>query len=119
MARYIDGFVPPVPKANLDAYLKMARDASAVWKEYGALEYIEAVADDVPEGEKTSFAKSVQLKPDETIIFAYIVYKSREDRDRVNAAVMEDPRIKSYDMKNSPFDATRMFWGGFKTILDA
>ncbi|MBW3567852.1 MAG: DUF1428 domain-containing protein [Proteobacteria bacterium] len=118
MSRYIDGFVLPVPKKNLDAYRKMAETAGEVWMEYGALEYIEAVADDVKAGTHTSFPQSVQLKDDETVIFAWIVYSSREERDRINAAVMKDPRIAGYDPESMPFDGKRMFWGGFGSIVE-
>jgi uncharacterized protein YbaA (DUF1428 family) len=116
---YVDGFVVPVPKNKLDAYRKMARMASKVWKEYGALDYKECVADDVKVGKQTSFPQSVKLKSGETIVFAYIVYKSRAHRDSVNKKVMSDPRLmKMCDPKNPPFDMKRMFWGGFKTIVE-
>lgn len=118
MARYIDGFVLPVPRKNLEAYRKMAEEAGEVWKEYGALEYIECVADDVQSGEVTSFPQSVQLRDDETVIFSWIVYESREKRDEVNEKVMKDPRIAGMDMQNLPFDGKRMFWGGFETIVE-
>lgn len=118
MTRYVDGFVLPVPKKNLDAYRKMAETAADVWKEHGALEYVEAVADDVKPGKVTSFPQSVQLKDDETVVFAWITYPSREDRDRINAAVMKDPRIAGYDPATLPFDGMRMFWGGFETIVE-
>jgi uncharacterized protein YbaA (DUF1428 family) len=115
---YVDGFVLPVPIDNLDAYRKMARKAGKVWREHGALEYIECVADDVKPGKSTSFPQSVKLKPGETVVFAYIVYKSRKDRDRINAKVMADPRLASMmDPKVMPFDGKRMFWGGFKPIV--
>lgn len=119
MARYVDGFVLPVPKKNVAAYRRQARLAGKVWKEHGALEYIEAVADDVQPGKLTSFPQSVKLKPDETVVFAYIVYKSRAHRDRVNKKVMADPRLAHMmDPKAMPFDPKRMFWGGFKTIVE-
>ena len=92
--RYVDGFVVPVPKKKVAAYRRMARKAGKVWREHGALEYIECVADDVKPGKHTSFPQSVKLKPGETVVFAYIVYKSRAHRDRVNAKVMKDPRLK-------------------------
>ncbi len=117
MARYVDGFVVPVPTAKLDAYRALAAKAGEVWKEYGALEYVECVADDVKPGKVTSFPQSVQLKDDETVVFAWIVYESREARDRINAQVMEDPRLK-HSMDDMPFDGMRMFWGGFKTIVE-
>ena len=118
MARYVDGFVVPVPKKNLAAYRRMAQKAGKVWREHGALEYIEAVADDVKPGKHTSFPQSVKLKPNETVVFAYIVYASRAQRDRINAKVMKDPRLaKMMDPKAMPFDLKRMFWGGFRTIV--
>ena len=114
---YVDGFVVPVPKENLAAYRKLARKAGKIWREYGALEYVECVADDVQPGKRTSFPQSVKLKPDETVVFSYIVYKSRAHRDRVNKAVMADPRIKDMGPEGCPFDGKRMFWGGFKQIV--
>ena len=115
---YVDGFVLPVPTANLAAYRRMAKKAGEVWKDHGALEYHECVADDVQPGKLTSFPQSVKLKANETVVFAWIVYKSRKDRDRINAKVMTDPRMASMmDMKNMPFDGKRMFWGGFKTMV--
>lgn len=117
--RYIDGFVLPVPKKNLAAYRRMAQTAGKVWRDHGALEYVECVADDVKLGKLTSFPQSVKLKPSETVIFAYIVYKSRAQRDRINAKVMKDPRLANMmDPKAMPFDAKRMFWGGFKSIVE-
>lgn len=118
MARYVDGFVLPVPKDNIEAYRKIAQAAGEVWREYGALEYVECVADDVQSGEVTSFPQSVKLKDDETVVFAWIVYESREQRDEVNEKVMNDPRIKDMGPENMPFDGKRMFWGGFKTIVE-
>lgn len=116
--RYVDGFVLPVPKKNLAAYRRMAQTAGNVWRDHGALEYVECVADDVKPGKHTSFPQSVKLKPGETVIFAYIVYKSRAQRDRVNAQVMKDPRLaKMIDPKAMPFDGKRMFWGGFNVML--
>jgi len=114
---YVDGFVLPVPKKNLDAYLEMARKAGDIWMEHGALSYVETAADDVQDGEVTSFPKAVQLQPDETVVFAWATYASREDRDRIMEKVMKDPRMQM-DPKNFPFDGKRMFWGGFKTIVD-
>jgi uncharacterized protein YbaA (DUF1428 family) len=116
---YVDGFVVPVPTKNLAAYRRMASLAGKVWREHGALEYIECVADDVKPGKVTSFPQSVKLKRGETVVFSWIVYKSRKDRDRVNAKVMKDPRIAPMmDVKSLPFDGKRMFWGGFKEIVD-
>jgi len=116
---YVDGFVVPVPTKNLAAYRRMASLAGKVWREHGALEYIECLADDVKPGKYTSFPQSVKLKRGETVVFSWIVYKSRKDRDRVNAKVMKDPRIAPMmDVKSLPFDGKRMFWGGFKEIVD-
>ena len=114
---YVDGFVVPVPKAQLKAYRALARKAGKVWKEHGALDYHECVADDVTVGKRTSFPRSVKLKDDEVVIFAYIVYASRRERDRINKAVMADKRLSSMDPKSMPFDGKRMFWGGFKTLV--
>jgi uncharacterized protein YbaA (DUF1428 family) len=116
---YIDGFVVPVPKKSLSAYRRLARKAGKVWREHGALEFRECVADDVKPGKITSFPQSVKLKSGETVVFSWIVYKSRAHRDRVNAKVMKDPRITAnMDPKSMPFDAKRMFWGGFKVMVD-
>jgi len=118
MARYVDGFVLPVPKRNLAAYRRIATKAGKVWREHGALEYVEAVADDVKPGKLTSFPQSVKLKPGEVVVFSYVVYKSRRQRDRVNAKVMKDPRLAKMMVPGSmPFDGKRMFWGGFKPIV--
>ena len=119
MPRYVDGFVVPVPTGKLDAYRRMARKAGNIWKEYGALEYVECIADDVKPGKVTSFPQAVKLKPGETVVFSWIVYKSRAHRDSVNAKVMKDPRLAPMmDPKTLPFDGKRMFWGGFKTLLE-
>ncbi len=119
MAHYVDGFVVPVPKKNLAAYRRMARKAGKVWIEHGALQYTECLADDVKPGKRTSFPQSVKLKDDETVIFAWIVYKSRAQRDRVNAKVMADPRLAAMmDPKTMPFDGKRMFFGGFKGLVE-
>jgi uncharacterized protein YbaA (DUF1428 family) len=116
---YVDGYVLPVPKKNLEAYRRMAQKAGKVWRDHGALEYIECIADDVKPGKHTSFPQSVKLKPAETVVFAYIVYKSRAHRDRVNAKAMKDPRLANMmDPKAMPFDGKRMFWGGFKVLVD-
>jgi uncharacterized protein YbaA (DUF1428 family) len=118
MGKYVDGFVMPVPKANVEAYRRVAENAGKVWREYGALEYVECVADDVKPGEVTSFPQAVKLEPDETVVFAWIVYESREHRDRVNEQVMKDPRITNIDPKSMPFDGKRMFWGGFEVLVE-
>lgn len=119
MAHYVDGFVVPVPKDNLEAYRRLAEKAARIWKEHGALQVWECAADDVQTGKVTSFPQAVQLKDDEMVVFSFIVYPSREVRDRCNAAVMADPRMKeSMSAKAMPFDAMRMFWGGFETIVE-
>lgn len=111
---YVDGFIVPVPKKNMKAYMKMAKKAAKVWKEHGALEVRECAADDVKVGKWTSFPRSVKMKPSETVVFSYIVYKSRKDRDRVNAKVMKDPRLADMmNGKDMPFDGKRMIYGGF------
>ena len=115
---YVDGFVVPVPKKKMQAYLAMARKAGKVWLEHGALEYRECVADDVKWGKRTSFPRSVKQKAGETVMFSYIVYKSRADRDRVVARVMKDKRLAAMmDPKGMPFDAKRMIYGGFKPVV--
>ncbi len=117
--KYVDGFVLPVPKKNLAAYRKMARLCGKVWREHGAQEYTECVADDVKPGKHTSFPQSVKLKADEVVVFSFIVFKSRAQRDRINAKVMSDPRLKSMmNPKAMPFDGKRMFFGGFKTLVE-
>jgi uncharacterized protein YbaA (DUF1428 family) len=118
MARYVDGFVLPVPKKNLRTYRRMATLAGKVWRDHGALEYVECVADDVKRGKVTSFPRSVKLKRGETVVFSYIVYRSRAHRDRVMAKVMKDPRLAGMmDPAALPFDGMRMFWGGFKPLV--
>jgi uncharacterized protein YbaA (DUF1428 family) len=117
---YVDGFVIPVPNSKLDEYWKMAKACAAVWREYGALEYRECVADDVKPGKLTSFPQSVMQEEGETVIFSWIVYESREKRDEVNDKVMKDPRMA--DMmkpENHPFDGKRMIYGGFKMVIEA
>ena len=117
---YVDGYVLPVPSKNLDAYKKMARKAGKIWMEYGALQYVECVADDVKPGKVTSFPQAVKLKEDEIVVFSWIVYKNRRDRDRINKMVMADPRLAGMaDPKNLPFDGKRMFWGGFKPAIES
>ena len=118
MAAYVDGFVTPVPKRNLAAYRRIARRAGKVWRDHGALDYVECVADDVKPGKLTSFPQAVQLKRGEVVWFSYIVYKSRAQRDRVLAKVMKDPRLADMmDPKAMPFDGRRMFWGGFRVAV--
>ena len=117
---YVDGFLTPVPKRKLVAYRKMARLAGKVWREHGALEFRECVADDVKWGKRTSFPRAVKQKPAETVCFSYIVYKSRADRDRVNKKAMKDKRLAGMmDPTAVPFDMKRMIWGGFKVLVDA
>jgi uncharacterized protein YbaA (DUF1428 family) len=117
---YVDGFVLPVPKKKVKDYAKIARLAGKVWRDHGALDFRECVADDVKVGKRTSFPRSVKLKRGETVFFSYIVYKSRAERDRINKKVMKDKRLAKFmDPKAMPFDAKRMIWGGFKTVVEA
>ena len=116
---YVDGFVIPIPKKNLAAYRRMARTAAVVWREHGALDYKECVGDDLNQPFGMPFPKLTKLKKGETVVFSYIVYKSRAHRDRVNKKVMKDPRIAaSCDPKTAPFDLRRMVYGGFNVIVD-
>lgn len=116
---YVDGFVIPVPKENVEAYKKMSLECGKVWKEFGALEFRECIGDDVPPGKVTSFPLSVDLKDGESVVFSWIVYASRAARDEINEKVMKDPRIAHYmDPKNMPFDGKRMVWGGFEMMID-
>jgi len=116
---YVDGFVLAVPKKNLAAYRRLARRAGKIWREHGALSFNECVADDVKPGKLTSFPQAVKLKAGEVVVFSWISYKSRKERDRINAKVMADPRLTAnMDPKAMPFDGKRMFWGGFKTIVE-
>ena len=114
---YVDGFVLAIPKANVEAYKKVAELAGSVWMEHGALSYVECLGDDVPYGELTSFPRAVLAKEDETVVFSWITYESREKRDEINAKVMKDERLKGF-MENSPFDGKRMIYGGFKSFLE-
>ncbi len=116
--KYIDGFVVPVPKDKIEEYRQIAQNAGRIWREHGALEFVECVADDVKSGQVTSFPQAVKLQPNETVMFSWIVYESREKRDEINAKVMADPRLKM-DPAQMPFDGQRMFWGGFTTLVDA
>jgi len=116
---YVDGFVVPVPVKNLAAYRRLAKKAGKIWREFGALDYKEWIGDDVPVGKLTSFPRSVKVKRGETVVFAWIVYKSRADRDRINAKVMKDPRLADMmDAKKMPFDGKRLIYGGFKLLID-
>jgi uncharacterized protein YbaA (DUF1428 family) len=114
---YVDGFVIAVPRERLEDYERIAREAASVWREYGALQVVEAVADDVAYGEATSFPRAVQATEDETVIFSWIAYESRAVRDEVNAKVMADPRIRD-GMDEVPFDPKRLIFGGFRTIVE-
>jgi len=119
MARYVDGFIVPVPRGRLDDYRKLARKAGRIWREHGALEYVECMADDVQWGKRTSFPRSVKLKEDEVVWFSWIAYRSRRDRDRINAKVMKDPRLAALIKPGAmPFDGKRLIWGGFKAAVE-
>jgi len=119
LMKYVDGFVLPVPKKKLQAYRRLARKAAAIWKEYGALEYRECVGDDLEVKWGIPFPRFLKLKRGETVIFSWIVYKSRADRNRINALVMKDPRIANMDPKSMPVDEKRMVYGGFKILFEA
>ena len=114
---YVDGFLVPVKKDRLEEYKALARTAGEVWREFGAIAYVECIGDDVPYGEVTSFPRAVQANDDETVIFSWIIYESRAQRDEINAKVMADPRMK-FDMANAPFDGKRMIFGGFESFLE-
>ena len=118
MTRYVDGYVVPLPRKNIEAYRAQAALAGKVWKEHGALDYVECIAEDVKPGKVTSFPQAVKLEPDETVVFGWVVFESRAERDRINAAVMKDPRLTGMDAKTMPFDAMRMFWGGFDLFVE-
>jgi uncharacterized protein YbaA (DUF1428 family) len=115
---YVDGFVLAVPRAKLDAYRQIAQQAGEVWMEHGALQYWECVGDDVSVGKLTSFPQAVLLKDDEVVVFAWIAYASRSERDRINALVMQDPRVANIKPEDMPFDGKRMFWGGFAGMVE-
>jgi uncharacterized protein YbaA (DUF1428 family) len=118
--RYVDGYVLPVPKKNLQAYRRMAEKAGRIWREHGALEYRECAGDDLNVKMGVAFPRRMKAKPGETVVFAWIVFKSRAHRDGVNTKVMKDPRLaKMMDMKSMPFDVKRMVYGGFKVLVDA
>ena len=117
--RYVDGYVLPVPKRNLGAYRRMAAKAGRIWREHGAVEYRECVGDDLAVKGLMPFPRQMRLKPGETVVFSWIVFKSRSHRDRVNAKVMKDPRLAgSMDPKATPFDVKRMVYGGFRLLVD-
>jgi uncharacterized protein YbaA (DUF1428 family) len=116
---YVDGFLNPVPKRNRDKYRRMSLQAGKVWMDHGALGYHECVADDVRAGKRTSFPQGVKLRKGEEVWFSWIVYRSRQDRDRVNARAMKDPRLaKMRDLKAMPFDSQRRVYGGFRMLVD-
>lgn len=119
MAGFVDGFVLPIPKKNIDAYRRISQKAGKVWREYGALEYRECVGDDLNVKSAAAFPRRARARPGETVLFSWIVYKSRAHRDRVNKKVMKDPRIAAMmNAKDMPFDVKRMSYGGFKVIVD-
>jgi uncharacterized protein YbaA (DUF1428 family) len=117
--RYVDGYVLPVPKKNLSAYRRLAQKAGKIWREHGALEYRECAGDDLNVKCGVPFPRMIKLKPGETVVFAWIVYKSRAHRDRVNAKVMKDPRLANMATQSMPFDLKRMAYGGFKVLVEA
>jgi uncharacterized protein YbaA (DUF1428 family) len=116
--KYVDGFVVPLPKKNLEAYARLARKAGKIWREHGALDYKECVGDDLDVKMGVPFPRQVKVKPGETVVFSYIVFKSRAHRDRVNAKVIKDPRLAGCDPNTMPFDVKRMVYGGFKVLVD-
>lgn len=119
MPRYTDGFLLAVPKRKLDAYRQMSKKAGKIWKDHGALDYVECVGDDLKVKWGVPFTKIAKVKPGETVVFSWIVYKSRADRDRVNRKVMQDPRMTHMmDPESMPFDPKRMAYGGFRVIVD-
>lgn len=120
MPNYVDGFVLPLPKKNLATYRRIALKASKIWREHGAIEYRECIGDDLDVKMGLPFPKGIKLKPDETVVFAWITYKSKAHRDKVNAKVMKDPRLSAMcDPKNMPFDCDKMMYGGFKVFVSA
>ena len=114
---YVDGYVLPLPKKQIPAYRRMARKAGKIWREHGALEVKECVGEDLNIKKVVPFPRSVRVKPGETVVFSWIVFKSRKDRDRVNAKVMKDPRIAKMAPASMPFDMRRMVYGGFKVLV--
>ena len=117
--KYVDGFVLPVAASRLEDYKRISEEMARLWKEHGALEYVECIADDVKPGKVTSFPQAVDLKPGEIVAFSWVLYRSREHRDEVMAKVMDDPRMKGMDKNAMPIDGMRMFWSGFKVLLAA
>jgi uncharacterized protein YbaA (DUF1428 family) len=118
MARYVDGFVIPIPRKNVERYRRIARQAGKIWREHGALEYRECVGEDLDVKNLFPFPRLAKVKPGETVVFSWIVYKSRSHRDRVNAKVMKDPRIGKMGPDTMPFDVKRMAYGGFEVLVD-
>lgn len=118
MAKYVDGFILAVPRDKVEDYRRIAQQAGEVWREHGALEYYECVAEDVEDGKLTSFPRSVKTEDGETVVFAWITYESRAERDRINKLVMEDPRIASTSPEDMPADMKRMIYGGFDVIVE-
>jgi uncharacterized protein YbaA (DUF1428 family) len=117
MAKYVDGFVTPVPKDKVEVYREFAQLSGKIFRENGALEFVECVADDVKPGKVTSFPQSVDLQPNETVMFSWITYASRSERDRIMEKTMKDPRLANLDPKTMPFDMKRMFFGGFEVLV--
>jgi uncharacterized protein YbaA (DUF1428 family) len=117
--RYVDGYVLPIPKKKVDQYRRIAQKAGKVWRDHGALEYRECVGEDLKVKNMLQFPRAVKSKPGETVVFSWVVFKSRAHRDRVNAKVMKDPRLAGMDMKDMPFDMKRMYYGGFTTLVEA
>lgn len=115
---YVDGFIVAVPKANIDAYTRLSRQMGELWKEHGALTYVECIGDDVPMGKLTSFPRAVMAKDDEVVVFSWITYPDRATRDAVNTKVMADPRMKDHHAEEHPFDGKRMIYGGFTTFVE-
>jgi len=116
--RYVDGYVVPLPRKNLQAYVRIARKAGKIWREHGALEVRECAGDDLNVKGMVPFPRRIKLKRGETVVFSWIVFKSRAHRDRVNAKVMKDPRLSGMDPKSMPFDCKRIVYGGFKVLVD-
>jgi uncharacterized protein YbaA (DUF1428 family) len=120
MAHYVDGYVVPVPKKKIKQYQRIAQKAGKIWREHGALDYRECVGDDLNIEYCMPFTRGIKSKPGETIVFSFVIFKSRAHRDKVNAKVFKDPRISEMcDLKDMPFDCKRMLYGGFKTIVEA
>lgn len=115
---YVDGFILPIPRKNLAAYKKMAKLAGKIWLDHGAIDYVECIADDVKPGKITSFPQSVKLKKGEVVFFSWATYKSKAHRNQVMKKVMSDPRLSAWSEDNMPFDGMRMFWGGFKPVVN-